>query len=133
MKLKALLMKDNITHVWLKTKRALHEENHLSAWLKGQTQPTNAHSWICSLSLQLHQFFPFKHEVTLRGFTSLCCWNAKPINVTARAAKYEDKSLYFILNFILLSTFYSLPFYRWMQVILISSHYLMNMISLTLP
>ena len=37
MKLKALLINDNITHVWLKTKRVLHEENHLSAWLKGQT------------------------------------------------------------------------------------------------
>ena len=37
MKLKALLMEDNITHTWLKTKRALHGGNHLSAWLKGQT------------------------------------------------------------------------------------------------
>ena len=60
------------------------------------------------------------------------CWNAKSTDVTAGAAKYEDKSLHFIFKFILLNISYSLSFYRWMQVILISSHYLMNMISLVL-
>ena len=30
-KFKTLLMEGNITHTWLKTKRALHGENHLSA------------------------------------------------------------------------------------------------------
>ena len=68
----------------------------------------------------------------MRGFTLPCCWNAKSTDVTVGVAKYEDKSLYFILNFILLSIFYLLPFYRWIQVILISSHCLMNMVSLTL-
>ena len=53
-------------------------------------------------------------------------------DVTVGAAKYEDKSLYFIFKFILLNIFYSLSLYRWMQAILISSHYLMNMISLIL-
>ena len=28
-------MKGNITYIWLKTKRALHEESHLSVWWNG--------------------------------------------------------------------------------------------------
>ena len=60
------------------------------------------------------------------------CWNAKSTDVTARAAKYEDKSLYFIFKFILLNIFDSLLFYRWVQVILILSHHLIIMDSLIL-
>ena len=93
--------------------------------------------------------FPFQTEVPMKWFTSPCCWNvkvhwccmvgaakskgcwnAKSTDVTT--AKYEDKSLYFIFKFILLNIFYSLSFYRWMQAILISFHYLMNMIALIL-
>ena len=48
----------------------------------------------------------------------------------AGAAKYEDKSLYFIFKFILLNIFHSLLFYRWMQVILPLPHHLINMVSL---
>ena len=33
--LQVILMKGNITHIWLKTKRVLHGESHLSAWWKG--------------------------------------------------------------------------------------------------
>ena len=33
--LRFILMEGNITHIWLKTKRALHGESHLSAWWKG--------------------------------------------------------------------------------------------------
>ena len=32
--LKVILMEGNITHIWLKTKRALYGESHLSAWWK---------------------------------------------------------------------------------------------------
>ena len=34
-KSKAFLMEDNITHIWLKTKRLLHGKSHLSVWWKG--------------------------------------------------------------------------------------------------
>ena len=34
-KSKSLLMEGNITYIWLKTKRVLHGESHLSVWWKG--------------------------------------------------------------------------------------------------
>ena len=43
--------------------------------------PLMWHGWTYSLSLQLHQFFPFKHKVTMKGFTSPCCWNVMSTGV----------------------------------------------------
>ena len=47
------------------------------------------------------------------------CWNAKSTDTTAKAAKYEDKSLYFPFKLILLSIFYSLLSYHSTNVILL--------------
>ena len=55
-----------------------------------------------------------------------------PLMLWLELQKNEDKSLYFIFKFILLNIFYLLLFYRWMQVILISYHYLIIMDSLIL-
>ena len=112
-------MEGNITHTWLKTKRALHGENHLNAWLMGQTQPTDAHGWTCSLSLQLHPFFPFKHEVIIKGFTWSCCWNVKFTDVIRLKLQNMKISHYiFVFKFILLSIFYSLSLYHPTNVII---------------
>ena len=47
------------------------------------------------------------------------CWNAKSINATTEAAKYEDKSLYFPFKLILLSIFYLLLLYHSTDVIIL--------------
>ena len=58
--LQVILMEGNITHIWLKTKRALHGENHLSAWWKG-INSTNlcARLYIFSLP-QVAPIFPLQ-------------------------------------------------------------------------
>ena len=63
-----------------------HERIHLTMLLKRYVH------WYC----------------TTRAAKSEICWNTKSINATTRAAKYENKSLYFVFKFILLSIFYSL-------------------------
>ena len=62
--LRVILMKGNITHIGLKTKRALHEESHLSAWWKG-INLTNLCTRLDMLSLSLSlspvaPIFPFQ-------------------------------------------------------------------------
>ena len=58
--LKVILMEGNITHIWLKTKRALHGESHLSAWWKG-INSTNLCTRLYILSLPLVALiFPFQ-------------------------------------------------------------------------
>ena len=73
-----------------------------------------------SLSLQLHQFFLFKHEVTMKGFTSSCYWNVKPTDVIRLELQNMKISHYiFVFKFILLSIFYSLSLYHSINVIML--------------
>ena len=73
-----------------------------------------------SLSLQLHQFFPFKHEVTMKGFTSSCCWNVKSIDVIRLELQNMKISHHiFVFKFILLNIFYSSSLYHSTNVIML--------------
>ena len=110
-----------------KTKRPLHGKNHLNARWRGWTQPTYAHGWTYSLSLQLHPFFPFKHEFTMKGFTSPCCWSVmstgvvrlelqslkftemlSPLMLRLELQNMKISHYIFVFKFILLSIFYLL-------------------------
>ena len=65
-------------------------------------------------------FFPFKHEVTMKGFTSLCCWNIKPTDVIWLELQNMKISHHiFVFKFILLSIFYSSLLYHSTNIIML--------------
>ena len=135
-------MEGNITHIWLKTKRVLHGESHLSVRWKG-INLTNLYTGLNILSLPpVAPIFPFQtwshHEMIhltmlLKRYVHWCCtagvakseicWNAKSTDATVGAPNYEDKSLYFTFKLILSSIFCSLSSYHSTNVIILLESY----------
>ena len=135
-------MECNMTHIWLKTKRVLHGENHLSVWWK-RINLTNLCTRLDILSLPpVAPIFPFQtwshHErihltMLLKRYVHWCYtagaakyeiyWNAKSTDAMAGAPNYEDKSLYFTFKLILSSIFCSLLLYHLTNVIILLESY----------
>ena len=88
--------------------------------MKGDKLNQPMHTAGLTLSLQLHQFFPFRHEVTMKWFTSSCCWNVKPTDVIRLELQNMKISHHiFVFKFILLSIFYSSLLYHSTNVIML--------------
>ena len=101
--------------------------------MKGDKLNQPMHTAGHTLSLQLHPFFPFNHEVTMEGLIISYCTAglilARCYNVlvhccpTAGAPNHEDKSLCFPFKLILLSIFYSLSLYHSTNVIMLLDYF----------